>query len=149
MSINKKYQQGVMLLEALMGLLIFSFGILAFIGMQANAISNTTETKFRSDASFLASQLSSQIWADKANVGSYVYTGGAIPSKLTAWSDAVKGTLPGVGTVGSSSFEPGMNPTILLTGSIGTTTELTITLHWKQPSATVIRQYQTVILVNN
>jgi len=38
-----KNQAGVMLIEALIGILIFSIGILALLGMQGAAIKNTTD----------------------------------------------------------------------------------------------------------
>ena len=52
-----KQQAGSTLLEALVAILIFSFGILAIVGMQAASISASTEAKYRSDANLLASQL--------------------------------------------------------------------------------------------
>jgi len=45
-------QKGATLLEALMGILIFSVGILALVGMQALAIKQMTDAKYRSDAGF-------------------------------------------------------------------------------------------------
>ena len=45
-----------MLIEALIGILIFSIGILALIGMQAAAIRNTADARYRSEASFLANR---------------------------------------------------------------------------------------------
>lgn len=56
-------QSGVMLLEALIGLLIFSIGILAMIGMQAISIKNSASATYRSEASYLANQIISQMWA--------------------------------------------------------------------------------------
>jgi len=47
-------QQGVMLLEALVGILIFSIGILAMLGMQAVGMRNTIDSKYRSEAAYLA-----------------------------------------------------------------------------------------------
>lgn len=56
-------QKGVALLEALIALLVFSFGVLGLVGLQALAIKNTTDAKFRADASFLANQIIGQMWA--------------------------------------------------------------------------------------
>ena len=50
-------QQGVMLLEALVAILIFSIGILAIVGMQASAVRAVTDSRSRSEASFFANQL--------------------------------------------------------------------------------------------
>jgi type IV pilus assembly protein PilV len=43
-----------MLLEALIAILIFSFGILGLVGLQANAINLSTDAKYRADAALLA-----------------------------------------------------------------------------------------------
>lgn len=60
-------QQGVALLEALIALLIFSMGVLALIGLQTAMISNTTASKYRADASYLAQQRLGLIWANPNN----------------------------------------------------------------------------------
>ena len=150
MRIHKSAQQGMMLLESLIGLLIFSLGILALIGMQANAIRDTTETKYRSDASFLASRLAATIWTDRANYDDYLYNGtGTAPSKLDTWIGQLKNTLPGL-DAGSSSFPSnGLAPKITEVATISGTTELAIELHWQLPGSDVIRQYRTTIFINN
>ena len=61
-------QQGVVLLESLIAIVIFSMGILALVGLQAAMVSNTAASKFRADASYIAQQKLGQLWADPANV---------------------------------------------------------------------------------
>ena len=69
----KSEQQGVVLIEALIALLIFSMGILALVGLQAAMIKSTTENKFRADASFIAQQQLGRIWAgDHTNLANFV-----------------------------------------------------------------------------
>jgi type IV pilus assembly protein PilV len=58
-------QQGAFLLEALIGILIFSLGILGIVGLQAQAIRLTNDAEFRAEAVYLANSLISQMWADK------------------------------------------------------------------------------------
>ncbi|PIX05554.1 MAG: hypothetical protein COZ77_00570, partial [Gallionellales bacterium CG_4_8_14_3_um_filter_54_18] len=60
----KDSQQGSVLLEALIAFLIFAMGLLGVIGLQATAINNTLDARYRSDAAFLANQIIAQIWAD-------------------------------------------------------------------------------------
>lgn len=60
----KSAQQGVVLLEAMIAILIFSMGVLAIVGLQAAMIKNTADSKFRADAGFIAQQRIGQIWAD-------------------------------------------------------------------------------------
>jgi type IV pilus assembly protein PilV len=66
-------QRGVMLIEALIGILIFSIGILALIAMQAQAFRQAAEAKYRSDASYLANSIIGRMWTDRANLASYAH----------------------------------------------------------------------------
>jgi type IV pilus assembly protein PilV len=61
-------QQGVVIIEALIAILIFSFGVLGIVGMQANMIRNTSDSKFRSDAAYIAQQRIGLMWSDPVNV---------------------------------------------------------------------------------
>jgi type IV pilus assembly protein PilV len=64
-------QKGIVLLEALIALLIFSMGILALVGLQAAMIKNTSDNKYRADASFIAQERMGRMWADPANLATY------------------------------------------------------------------------------
>jgi type IV pilus assembly protein PilV len=73
----RRTQEGAFLLEALIGILIFSLGILGIVGLQAQAIRFTNESEYRAEAVYLANSLISQMWADqranlKANYDSTV-----------------------------------------------------------------------------
>lgn len=61
-------QQGVVLLESLIAILIFSLGILGIVGLQAAMIKNTSEAKYRSEASYIAQQKIGEMWADPTNL---------------------------------------------------------------------------------
>ena len=107
---QKRTSGGSVLLEALVGILIFSIGILALVAMQAESIRNTTEAKYRNDASYLANQIIGRMWADRvktdgtSNLGSYShYAGGTACSPtgsastyggVTDWLADVAATLP-------------------------------------------------------
>jgi type IV pilus assembly protein PilV len=65
-------QKGAVLLEALIAIAIFAMGILALVGLQATMLQNTTDSKYRADASYIAQQQIGRIWADPANASSYV-----------------------------------------------------------------------------
>jgi type IV pilus assembly protein PilV len=94
-ALKHKLQKGVMLIEALLAILIFSIGILAIVGMQATAVKTVTDSKNRSEASLLADQLMSQIWTDNGNVALYAYPGaGAPPARMANWMNAVNARLP-------------------------------------------------------
>ncbi|CAN1531808.1 PilV Tfp pilus assembly protein PilV [Methylophilaceae bacterium] len=61
-------QQGAILLESLIAMLIFSMGILALVGLQAAMVSNTSDAKYRSLASHLAQQKLGELWADPTHI---------------------------------------------------------------------------------
>lgn len=59
---NSRSQQGAVLLEALLAVLIFSMGILALVGLQAAMVKSTSDAKYRAEASFIAQQKLGDIW---------------------------------------------------------------------------------------
>ncbi|MBI1964750.1 MAG: pilus assembly protein PilV [Betaproteobacteria bacterium] len=134
---SKTAQQGVMLLEALIGILIFSTGILALIGMQALSISFMSDAKYRSDASFLANEIVSMMWVDRTNLANYAYPGGTAPA-LAAWIAKVNdGRLPGSDTNA---------PTIVTNVLTG---EVTVTIRWQPPGSGTVRKYDSMALITN
>jgi len=90
-------QQGVVLLESMIAILIFSMGILAIVGLQAAMVKNTTEAKYRAEASFIAQQKIGQMWAnpDPANYGSFLESNTDISAQLPNGTRTV--TQPAVG----------------------------------------------------
>ena len=54
-------QQGFMLLESLLALLIFSLGILGMVAINARAIQAATDAEFRTDAAKFADEIATQI----------------------------------------------------------------------------------------
>lgn len=64
-------QQGIVLLEGLIAVLIFSIGILGIVGLQAAMIKGTSDSKYRIEAGYVAQQRISQIWVDPANLANY------------------------------------------------------------------------------
>lgn len=130
-------QQGVMLLEALIGILIFSVGILAMIALHALAIGYTADAKYRSDASFLASELIGQVWVDLPNLGNYAYPGGTSPA-VDAWISKVSNTLPG--SSGANAPTVAVDP---VTGQVD------ITIRWQPPNGDGVRNYRAIARVSN
>lgn len=133
----KKIQSGVALLEALVGILIFSIGILALMGLQAQSIRNTVEAKYRNEAAYLANQIIGQMWVDRANLAAYD-TGGGANANMTAWRAQVANTLPRVVVAGANS------PIIAVAGN-----QVTVTVLWQLPgSDSVQRQFSVVAQIN-
>jgi type IV pilus assembly protein PilV len=132
-------QHGVALLEALVGILIFSIGILAIMALQAQAIRNTVEAKYRNEAAYLANQIIGQMWVDRADLADYDTTAGS-NGNMTDWRTRVAATLPGI-TVGATN-----SPTI----EVAPGNQVTVTVFWKMPGAdSVDRQLSVVAQIND
>lgn len=84
-------QEGVILIEALVGVLIFSIGLLALIGLQSVAIREMTEAKTRTDASFIADRVMGDIAATNMSAGALTALAGtynASTNSAHAWAQA-------------------------------------------------------------
>lgn len=68
----KNHQSGSVLIEALVSVLIFSMGILALVGLQGAMIKNSSDAKYRADASFIAQERLGLMWTDPTNVANYI-----------------------------------------------------------------------------
>ena len=62
-------QKGSVLLEALIAILIFSFGILAISGLQGAMMKNTADATFRSEASYVVQQELGNILVNPLGIG--------------------------------------------------------------------------------
>ncbi len=104
-------QKGVVLLESLIAILIFSMGILAIAGLQGAMVKNTSDSKYRADAAFIAQQRLGVMWADPANLVNYVETNTDISNLL-----------------------PSGKRTVALPAAAG---EVTVIVTWQQPGQSV------------
>jgi len=130
-------QRGATLLEALIGILIFSIGILALVGMQALAIKHMSDAKYRSDAAFLANEIIGQMWVNRASLGTYAYVGaGAPPVAIDAWVTSIQNALPGVTAAANL-------PIITVAG-----TTVTVTVFWKLPGGADVHRHITMAYIN-
>jgi type IV pilus assembly protein PilV len=122
---QRRSQSGVMLIEALIGILIFSIGILALLGMQAISMRATIDSKYRSEASFLANEIVGAMWADPANLSNYdTSTSCSSTAACNAWLTKVAGRLP--------NASGGNAPTITVA-----TRQVTVTVRWQREGDTV------------
>jgi type IV pilus assembly protein PilV len=144
---TRNAQSGVMLLEALIAILIFSLGILAMVGMQAMSIKLATDSRDRAEASNLASKLVGQLWTQRglnnANLPNFAYAGaGTPPAALVGWVNETADRLPN-----ASAYPPivafGASP---LGATIGT--QATVTVRWKSPTDSTVHQYVLTAYIN-
>ena len=88
-------QRGVALVEALVGILIFAFGIVGLVGLQVAMTRAQGSAKYRADAAYLSSQVLGVMWADRTNLAQYNTSGTCgtyAPCK--DWVDKVAAQLP-------------------------------------------------------
>lgn len=139
-------QAGFTMLELLVAVLVFSFGILALVTVQATATRLATDARDRSTAAFLADQLMARLLiADPANVAQFAHrtSGGACVASgtdssnavVTGWLSEVAAQLPNA---------PSSQQQVKVDTSTG---EVTVTLCWRNGhdnarSLTVTNQIQ-------
>lgn len=138
-------QQGVVLLEALIGILIFSLGVLALVAMQAVSISNVSNARYRTEAAFLANEIISEIWVDRgagyANVATYaVSNGSGGNASAQNWVQKVRTLLPGSDVNG---------PDIAIATPAAGGRQVTVTLRWKAPDAVAVSNHVAVAFVSD
>ena len=85
--------KGFFLIEVLVSVVIFSIGVLGLISLQAAAIRHNEQSKYRTDASYFANQIVTQMWADRPNLAAYDDAGTA-PTAKTEWLTTVAAGLP-------------------------------------------------------
>lgn len=106
-------QTGTILIESLVAILIFSIGVLALVGFQANAIKANTDSRARAEASYLADQILGDIWAgDKKNLENYA---GTYNDGTTTWGKQVQALKFTSATVGVNADQ------------------ITVTISWTTP----------------
>lgn len=132
----KSAQQGVILLEAMIAILIFSFAVLGIIGLQAAMVKNTADSKYRADAGYIAQQRVGQIWAnpDPAS-GSYaspIETDTVISTLLPGGTRTVTQSVPVF-----SILQPNGTRTVTTAVPVAPpytyTYTVTVTVKWQQP----------------
>lgn len=142
----RKTQEGVMLIEALIGILIFSIGILALIGMQAVAMKNTNDARYRSEASFLAAQIVGTMWADVSNLGRYDKDFAGPFANRDNWVTTVESRLPGI-SVATNTLVPVVE--VGPDAGLGlATNEVRVTIQWLQPGETQSRRLEIINRIN-
>ena len=104
-------QRGVVLIEVLVAILIFSVGVLAIVGLQATMIKATADAQYRAEASYIAQERIGQIWADAANAASYVENLTNISARLPGGTRTVTQGATGQFTVTVNWLQPGPNQT--------------------------------------
>lgn len=158
-------QSGIALLEALIGILLFSLGILAMVAMQAASVNAVADAQYRIEAVNVTNELLAQMWttADRTsalnlqtsllafehqtsgapNECNFSGTSAANPAVI-AWLNHLNS-----GGVGGGPLLPGATAAMQqIEVDTGASNRVTITLCWQAPNDTTPRRHTVVGYVN-
>lgn len=123
-------QRGIVMLDALVAIVIFSIGIIGMITLQSQAVNMASAAKYRTDAAMLADQVIAQMWASDIATAGALATNFASPNGAAykKWATNVT-TITQLGSLPGASANP---PTI----SVDANNNVTVTIFWKAPSET-------------
>jgi type IV pilus assembly protein PilV len=114
----RRRARGFTLIEVLVAILIFSFGVLGVVGMQARMLQSSTQNGDRSRASLLANEMASTMWTQQ----SVTLTGTMLSDWQALVIDPTKSGLPNAS--GTVSY-----------ATVGGVTTATITVTWRPVNA--------------
>ena len=138
-------QEGAFLLEALIGILIFSLGILGIVGLQAQAIRFTNDSEYRAEAVYLANRLISEMWADDRTTLRANYDSAMGGPKYASFKADVLSRLP--------SAPPVVNPVVkvdtpdLPLAVTNTSSVVQVQIFWQMPGEPTQHSYITTGVV--
>lgn len=126
-------QRGVALIEALVSILIFAFGILGLMGLAASAINYSVDAEDRTRASIFANDVASTILL----TGTLNWTG---TTQYATWQTNIANTALPTGLPSG---------TLTITPTAGTTNSTDILITWVQPwdKTSTTRQFSTRVIL--
>jgi type IV pilus assembly protein PilV len=133
----KHYQHGGGLIEGLVSLTILSVGLLGMAGLQGTLIQESSESRTRMQAGFLASSVLGMAAADPENVGCFIVnstqsaacTSPDAQAQATSWANQIGSALPG---------SAGVPPTVAYDATSG---QLTVTLRWQMRGDATVHNF--------
>jgi type IV pilus assembly protein PilV len=152
--------RGVMLLEALIGILVFSCGVLGLVAMHAATIAQVTDARERTQASYFANQIIAQMWSDDhtilaqydhfATAGATSCTfGGAATGNANAinWLTALRTS--GTGLPGAVALDNHTQIAVATNTPAPGNTQVSVTICWKTPDETGWHKFTDIANINN
>lgn len=121
--------KGIVLIDALIAIVIFSIGILGMVALQSNAVSLSSDAQYRTEAAMLADKVIGEMWvSDPASLATnFAGAAGSGGTKYVAWNALVDDLPNGVGGI-----------------TVGAAGTVTITVEWQQPSDPETHTYTSV-----
>jgi len=151
-------ESGVMLLEVLIALLIFALGVLGLVGLQASAIKQSGQAKYRADATLLANELVGQMWItsrDFTTLSTRFKSAGSGGTDYLAWKARVNAELPGASRYPPVVTLTQVQPLDAIVGGasapaagLPSSTQVTVTMYWKAPGEAATEPAHKIVLTN-
>jgi len=121
-------QEGSFLLEGLIALLIFAFGILGLVGMVAGSIRASNDARYRTEAINLANAIVGDMWTTQPTALDTEFgTGGA---KLTTWKTQAASLLPSASGANAPQID------LTQPGISSQSRSVVVTIFWQLPGET-------------
>jgi type IV pilus assembly protein PilV len=141
---SKTSQGGSVLVEAMMAILIFSFGVLGVMGLQATMIVGSADAKYRNEASFYANRLLGEMWASDRSTNAALSVFATSGTRYERWYNEIKNTTTASGLLGlpGAAANP---PTVVITpvnnptSGFATSYDVTVSVLWQTPGKPVHR----------
>jgi len=133
MNAGRDLQKGSYLLEALVAVLVFSFGVLGLVGIVAQSVRATNDARYRAEAANLAAAVVGEMWATAAaDLDTQYGTGG---TKLAAWQTQVGGLLPSASGANAPQID------LTQPGLSSRARSVVVTVFWQLPGDSTRHQY--------
>jgi type IV pilus assembly protein PilV len=136
---HRSATDGFVLVEALIGILLFAISVISLVAFQGTAVGIAHEAKTRADAAFYANQIIARMWTDRTNLAAYALNANAAACAQASGANTsthapVQNWLAGLQGSGST---PGQLPSAADLRQqivIGGANEVTVTVCWQHPS---------------
>lgn len=142
---GRAQQRGMMLIESLISLVVFSIGVLGLVTLQAQSIRHVSDTQYRGEAIFLANSLASQMWGDDRTSSNPAYLASnyghaSNGAGYRVFAEAAR-SLPGAGL---SANAPQVS---VADGPTTSSKVVTITVFWQLPGEPSPHNYSTTAVI--
>lgn len=145
---SSKAQTGSALMEALVAIVVFSFGILGLLGLQAASIKNNGDAKYRSDASYFANQIVAQMWIDRSNIDAYAHKGAGAVCAFTGAASGNANVMGWISEMSSVLPDASSSKTQIQVVTVANTKQVKVTVCWKTPQDSAAHNFVTTARIN-
>jgi type IV pilus assembly protein PilV len=137
----KRVPHGIILLDSLVAIVIFSIGILGMVALQAASTQQAGDARLRHAAGFLADDLIAHMWVANPSTLAADYAGadGKGGAAYMAWAariDCTRSIAPQPCLPGATAYPPAI--------TVDATLRATVVLQWATPQDETPHQYVSI-----